>query len=56
MFIAGFSFAIVAERKWDDFLRPGRVFRKQFMRCLQILLVGYLLHVPRFSLRHLPIP
>jgi len=53
VFIAGFSFAIVAERKWDDFLRPGRVFWKQFLRCLQILLVGYLLHVPRFSLRHL---
>jgi uncharacterized membrane protein len=53
VFIAGFSFAIVAERKWDDFLRPGKVFWKQFMRCLQILLVGYLLHVPRFSLRHL---
>ena len=53
VFIAGFSFAIVAERKWDDFLRPDRVFRKQFLRCLQILLVGYLLHVPRFSLRQL---
>jgi len=53
VFIAGFSFAIVAERKWDDFLRPGRAFWKQFLRCLQILLVGYLLHVPRFSLRHL---
>jgi uncharacterized membrane protein len=53
VFIAGFSFAIVAERKWDDFLRPGRVFRKQFLRCLQILLVGYLLHVPRFSLSYL---
>jgi uncharacterized membrane protein len=53
IFIAGFSFAIVAERKWDDFLHPGKVFWKQFMRCLQILLVGYLLHVPRFSLRYL---
>ena len=53
LFIAGFSFAIVAERKWDDFLKPGRVFWKQFLRCLQILLVGYLLHVPRFSLRQL---
>jgi len=53
VFIAGFSFAIVAERKWDDFLRPGTVFWKQFMRCLQILLIGYLLHVPRFSLRWL---
>jgi uncharacterized membrane protein len=53
LFIAGFAFAIVAERKWDDFLKPGRVFWKQFLRCLQILLVGYLLHVPRFSLRYL---
>jgi uncharacterized membrane protein len=53
LFIAGFAFAIVAERKWDDFLKPGKVFWKQFMRCLQILMVGYLLHVPRFSLNRL---
>jgi uncharacterized membrane protein len=53
LFIAGFSFGIVAGRKWDDFLHPGKVFRKQFLRCLQILLVGYLLHVPRFSLHRL---
>ena len=53
LFIAGFSFAIVAGRKWDDFLRPGRVFGKQLLRCLQILLVGYLLHVPQFSLHRL---
>ena len=37
LFIAGFSFAIVAERKWDDFQKPGKVFWKQFQRCLQIL-------------------
>lgn len=53
VFIAGFSFGLVAERKWDDFLRPGKVFRKQFMRCLQILLAGYLLHMPQFSLDRL---
>lgn len=53
LFIAGFSFAIVAERKWDDFLYFGKPFWKQCGRCLQILFVGYLLHVPRFSLRHL---
>ncbi|MCX6555717.1 MAG: heparan-alpha-glucosaminide N-acetyltransferase domain-containing protein [Candidatus Aminicenantes bacterium] len=53
LFIAGFSFGIVAERKWDDFLKPGRVFWKQCLRCLQILLIGYLLHVPQFSLRRL---
>jgi uncharacterized membrane protein len=53
LFIAGFSFAIVAERKWDDFLHFGKPFWKQCGRCLQILLIGYLLHVPRFSLRQL---
>jgi uncharacterized membrane protein len=53
LFIAGFSFAIVAERKWDGFLRPGRDFLRQFGRCLQILLVGYLLHIPQFSLDRL---
>ena len=53
LFIAGFSFAIVAGRKWDGFLRPGRDFFRQFLRCLQILLVGYLLHVPQFSLDRL---
>jgi uncharacterized membrane protein len=53
LFIAGFSFGIVAERKWDDFLHFGKPFRKQLQRCLQILMVGYLLHMPQFSLRRL---
>jgi uncharacterized membrane protein len=53
LFIAGFSFGIVAERKWDDFLKSGRVFWKQLLRCLQILMIGYLLHLPQFSLRRL---
>jgi uncharacterized membrane protein len=53
LFIAGFSFAIVAMRRWDEYLRLGPSFWKQCGRCLQILLVGYLLHVPRFSLRRL---
>jgi uncharacterized membrane protein len=53
LFIAGFSFAIVAGRKWEGFLSPGRDFFRQFLRCLQILLLGYLLHVPQFSLDRL---
>lgn len=53
LFIAGFSFAIVVMRKWDDVLHLGRPFWKQGGRCLQILLIGYLLHMPRFSLRAL---
>jgi len=53
LFIAGFSFAIVAMRKWNDYLHLGPPFWKQCGRCLQILLIGYLLHVPRYSLRQL---
>jgi uncharacterized membrane protein len=53
LFIAGFAFAIVALRKWDDYLRLGRPFWQQFRRLLFVWLVGYLLHVPGFSLRRL---
>lgn len=53
LFIAGFAFAIVAVRKWDDYLRLGRPFWQQFRRYLFVGLVGYLLHLPGFSLPHL---
>jgi uncharacterized membrane protein len=53
LFIAGFAFAIAALRKWDDYLRLGRPFRQQLRRLLFVWLVGYLLHVPGFSLRRL---
>ena len=53
LFIAGFAFAIVAVRKWDHYLRLGRPFWQQFRRLLFVWLVGYLLHVPGFSLSRL---
>lgn len=53
LFIAGFAFAIVAVRKWDDYLRLGKPFWQQFRRLLFVWLVGYLLHVPAFSLSRL---
>jgi uncharacterized membrane protein len=53
LFIAGFAFAIVALRKWDDFLRLGPPFRQQLRRYLFVGLVGYLLHIPGFSLTRL---
>jgi len=49
LFLAGYSFAIVASRKWDDFLAMNSVFRKQLSRYLLILLIGYSLHVPNYS-------
>ena len=53
LFIAGFAFAIVAVRKWDDYLRLGLPFWRQFRRYLFVGLVGYLLHIPGFSLPRL---
>jgi uncharacterized membrane protein len=53
LFIAGFAFAIVALRKWDDYLRLGRLFWQQFRRYLFVGLVGYLLHLPGLSLPRL---
>jgi uncharacterized membrane protein len=53
LFIAGFAFTIVALRKWDDYLRLGRPFWQQFRRYLFVGLVGYLLHLPGFSLSRL---
>ena len=53
LFIAGFSFGMVALNRWSDFLGWGPVFWKQLGRVLQIGLIGYCLRIPRFSLHHL---
>jgi uncharacterized membrane protein len=53
LFIAGFSFGMVALNRWSDFLGWGPVFWKQLGRILEIGLVGYCLRIPRFSLHHL---
>ncbi|MGE5342255.1 MAG: heparan-alpha-glucosaminide N-acetyltransferase domain-containing protein [Candidatus Omnitrophota bacterium] len=46
LFLAGFSFAIVALRKWQDLLALNSVFWKQLGRYLLILLIAYTLHIP----------
>ena len=53
LFIAGYSFAMIAQRKWNDYLSFNAVFRKQVGRILQVLLVGYTLHIPFFSFNKL---
>jgi uncharacterized membrane protein len=53
LFIAGYAFAVIGQRKWEDYLAFGPVFRKQVMRVLQVWIVGYMLHIPFFSLRRL---
>ena len=53
LFVSGFSFVLVAQRKWNDYLNRTPVFRKQLGRIFQILAVGYLLHLPYFSFSRL---
>jgi uncharacterized membrane protein len=49
IFVAGFVFVYVSERKIEDFRAYGRLFWKQIYRIAQIWIIGYLLHLPFFS-------
>lgn len=53
LFVAGYSFVLIAQRKWNDYLTVSPVFWKQTGRILQVLAVGYALHLPFFSLNKL---
>lgn len=53
LFIAGYSFVLIAQRKWNDYLSFSPVFWKQVGRILQVLAVGYALHLPFFSFNKL---
>ncbi len=49
LFIAGYSFVLIAQRKWNDYLSFNETFWKQLGRIFQVLVVGYALHIPFFS-------
>ena len=49
IFVAGFVFVYVSERKIEDFRTYGKQFWRQIFRIGQIWGVGYLLHLPFFS-------
>jgi uncharacterized membrane protein len=49
LFIAGYSFVLIAQRKWGDYLSFNNIFWKQLGRIFQVLAVGYMLHLPFFS-------
>jgi uncharacterized membrane protein len=53
LFISGYAFVLVAQRKWNDYLACNTVFFKQVGRILQVWAVGYALHLPVFSYRRL---
>ncbi len=53
LFCAGFALAISLHRKWGEFTSAGKTFWRYIFRLLFILVVGYSLHLPIFSLKQL---
>lgn len=53
LFASGLAYAITTRRKIDDYLAFGWPLFRQFGRLLLILLIGYVLHIPRFNYHHL---
>lgn len=51
IFISGFAFRIVTDRKWEQYQSWTPVFRKQFLRLLFILVLGYAMHLPLVLLK-----
>ena len=53
IFISGFVFLLASQKKLESFRTYGVAFWKQLSRIGLILLVGYFLHLPFFSLRRI---
>ncbi|MGA9365254.1 MAG: heparan-alpha-glucosaminide N-acetyltransferase domain-containing protein [Bacteroidota bacterium] len=51
LFMAGFTFAVASQRKWDDYLHLRKPLFRQAGRLGFILILAYVLHLPYFSLR-----
>lgn len=50
LFSAGFTFAIATQRRWDELIRFSPAFFRRVWRAILIVLMGYALHLPYFSL------
>lgn len=50
LFGAGFAFAIATQRRWDQLLAFSPAFFRRVWRAILLVVIGYLLHVPYFSL------
>ncbi|HET6272671.1 MAG TPA: heparan-alpha-glucosaminide N-acetyltransferase domain-containing protein [Bacteroidota bacterium] len=53
LFASGLAFAVTTRRKLSNYLAFGPKLTKQFGRLLFVLLIGYILHLPKFSLSKL---
>lgn len=50
LFVSGFAFQVSSGSKLDEMRKLGKAFRKKIQRILQIVIIGYALHIPFYSL------
>src|SRR5207249_940674 len=50
LFCAGFAFGISMRRKWAGYAAARPLFWRSLFRLLSILVIGYSLHIPFFSM------
>ena len=53
LFVAGFAFAVVTVRKWDVYHTWSKPFRSRLSKVVLLLIIGYALHLPFYSLNKL---
>jgi uncharacterized membrane protein len=53
LFVAGFAFTVATERRWEDYRSLSRPLRSRLLKVFSLLIVGYALHLPFFSLTKL---
>lgn len=51
LFVSGFAFYISVNNKVDELRKFGDVFYKRIKRIVEILIIGYFLHLPFYSLK-----
>lgn len=51
LFVSGFAFYISVSNKVDELRKFGDVFYKRIKRIVEILIIGYFLHLPFYSLK-----
>jgi uncharacterized membrane protein len=49
LFISGYAFSVATEKRWADFLSPGRTTLKRVGKLVSLLAIGYGLHFPFMS-------
>ncbi|MDL1893413.1 DUF1624 domain-containing protein, partial [Sphingobacteriales bacterium CHB3] len=53
LFASGLAYAVTTRRKLSDYLSFGPALYKQIRRLLFVVMIGYLLHIPKFNFRQI---